>query len=53
MDWYSSIGVKSPVKIDSLSDIGKRRNENLKDRIEVLVNPLINAFPFELWSIKK
>lgn len=48
-DWYLSIGITNPVMTKSLSAIGKETNSNLNVKISKMVNPLIKAFPFELW----
>ncbi len=52
-DWYLSIGVKDPAAINNLSEIGEKRNVGLDSKISQLVEPLMNSFPFELWSKKQ
>ena len=52
-DWYLSIGIKDPAVINNISEIGEKRNAGLDSKISQLVEPLMNSFPFELWSKKQ
>lgn len=52
-DWYLSIGITDPAVINNISEIGEKRNVGLDSKISQLVEPLMNSFPFELWSIKQ
>ena len=52
-DWYLSIGIKDPAVINSISEIGEKRNVGLDSKISQLVEPLMDSFPFELWSKKQ
>ena len=52
-DWYLSIGINNPAVINNISEIGEKRNVGLDSKISQLVEPLMNSFPFELWSKKQ
>lgn len=52
-DWYLSIGITNPAVINNISEIGEKRNVGLDSKISQLVEPLMNSFPFELWSKKQ
>ncbi len=52
MDWYLSIGINNPAKIESLQNINIKANKGLKEKIQMLVNPLLDSFPFEFWRVK-
>ena len=51
-DWYLSLGIKRPAMIQSLTEIGQSKNINLEYRISEMANPLLKAFPLELWRTK-
>ena len=52
-DWYLSIGINDPAVINNISEIGEKRNVGLDSKISQLVEPLMDSFPFELWSKKQ